>query len=530
MKNLYKSGLLALLLSFAVRTRAQVPVMSSYPSASAVIFLDFDGQTVVNTSWNYNGPIVCGASGLNNTQITSVFNRVSEDYRPFNVNVTTDSTKYFAAPANRRMRVIVTVTSDWYGSAGGVAFVGSFTWGDNTPCFVFSALLNLNEKNVAEAASHEAGHTLGLYHQALYDANCNKLTDYNSGVGSGEIGWAPIMGVGYYRNFTLWNLGPNAYGCNNIQNDLSIITSSNGFTYRTDDYSSSFASATNLNLNAGQFTVLGTVEQNTDQDMFKFTQPGSGRFILNAIPYNIGTGNTGSDLDMQVTLYNSAQTQLNVYNPGTLLNSVIDTILNPGIYYLKVEGKGNIYAPNYASLGSYSLQGNYLPGTLPLRKLELQGELVAERHKLNWVIDADEQVTELLLEISRDGRSFSPVTQPAPADRSFLYTPNISSAVQYRLKVTFDNGRSYYSNIVTLRNTGNDIRPKLLSNLVNNSITVSSPGNFSWMIYDFNGKMAAKGQLVSGMNTIPAQSITGGMYLIRFTDNSNQWTDKFVRQ
>ncbi len=530
MKNVYKSGLLALLLSCATLAKAQVPVLSSYPSASAVIFLDFDGQTVTNTSWNFNGPIVCGASGLNNTQITSAFNRVAEDYRPFNINVTTDSTKYFAAPANKRMRVIVTVTSDWYGNAGGVAFVGSFTWGDNTPCFVFSALLGLNEKNVAEAASHEAGHTLGLYHQASYNASCAKITDYNPGVGSGEIAWAPIMGVGYYRNFTLWNSGPNSYGCNVIQNDLSVITGSNGFSYRTDDFAGNFASASALNLNSGQFTVLGAIEQNTDQDMFRFTQPGNGRFVLNAIPYNIGTGNTGSNLDMQVTLYNGSQTQLNIYNPGLLLNSVIDTFLNAGTYYMKIEGKGNMYAPNYASLGSYSLQGSYLPNTLPLRKLELQGELVAGRHKLNWVIDADEQVTELLLEMSRDGRSFSPVTQPAPADRSFLYTPNISSAVQYRLKVTFDNGRSYYSNIVTLRNTGNDIRPKLLSNLVNNSITVSSPGNFSWMIYDFNGKMAAKGQLVSGMNTIPAQSITGGMYLIRFTDNSNQWTDKFVRQ
>ena len=172
---------------------AQVPVYSSYPSASAVIFLDFDGHTVDGTSWNYNGPIVCGASGLNNTQITEIFNRVAEDYRPFNINITTDSTKFLAAPANKRMRVIITVSSSWYGSAGGVAFIGSFTWGDDSPCFVFSALLNYNAKYVAEAASHEAGHTLGMYHQSSYDANCAKTTDYNAGIGK----WRNRLGAHY---------------------------------------------------------------------------------------------------------------------------------------------------------------------------------------------------------------------------------------------------------------------------------------------------------------------------------------------
>src|SRR5689334_2640774 len=88
-----------LFLCSATMINSQVPLLNSYPSAQAVIFLDFDGHTVEGTSWNYNGPIVCGASGLNNSQITEVFNRVAEDYRPFNLNITTDSTKFLAAPA-----------------------------------------------------------------------------------------------------------------------------------------------------------------------------------------------------------------------------------------------------------------------------------------------------------------------------------------------------------------------------------------------------------------------------------------------
>ncbi len=104
---------------------AQVPKLSSYPSAAATLFIDFDGHTVKGTSWNWGGPIYAQPAELNNAAITEIFNRVSEDYRPFNLNVTTDSTVYLAAPFNKRIRIIVTPTSQWYGSAGGVAFVGS---------------------------------------------------------------------------------------------------------------------------------------------------------------------------------------------------------------------------------------------------------------------------------------------------------------------------------------------------------------------------------------------------------------------
>ncbi|MFZ9388804.1 MAG: T9SS type A sorting domain-containing protein [Chitinophagaceae bacterium] len=533
MKNLFTKLLSAWVLTFALAlsVQAQVPKMSSFPSATAVIFLDFDGQTVQNTSWNYAGPIFCAPAGLDSTKIVSIFNRVSEDYRPFNINVTTDSTKYLAAPINRRMRVILTVTYEWYGQAGGVAFINSFTWSDDTPCFVFTGLLGYSTKFIAEAAAHEAGHTLGLYHQSSYDANCVKTSEYNSGTGSGEIGWAPIMGVGYYRNFTLWNNGPNPYGCNNLQSDLSVITSANGFTFRTDDHSSSWNQATALTFTNNQFIANGVITQSTDVDLFKFTQPASGHFILNAIPYNVGTGNEGSNLDLQVTLYDNSHNQLNIFNPGTLLSSIVDTVLNPGNYFLRIEGRGNVNAPNYASLGSFSLQGNFsTASTLPLRRLELQGSLLNERHKLSWIIDADEQVVEQILEYTTDGRKFNALVHPVETDRQYLYTPAYSNAVQYRLKVTFDNGRTYYSNIVTLRNTANDTRPKLLGNIVSGMVTVTSPGNYSYAIYDLNGRTAARGQLTQGMNLVSSSNLSGGMYVIRFSDNNNTWTEKFVRQ
>src|SRR5687767_6269872 len=174
------------------------------PNAS-VLLLDFNGHVVSGTSWNSNGDFTCSPAALTTAEIDVVVERVRNDYSPFNINVTTDESIYNAASSVKRTRVVITDSWEWFGQAGGVGFVNSFTWGNNTPCFVFSSLLNYNVKQISEAVSHEAGHTLGLYHQSSYDASCIKLSDYNYGIGVGEIGWAPIMGVGYYKNFTIWH-------------------------------------------------------------------------------------------------------------------------------------------------------------------------------------------------------------------------------------------------------------------------------------------------------------------------------------
>jgi hypothetical protein len=341
------------------------------------------------------------------------------------------------------------------------------------------------------------------------------------------------MGVGYYQNFTLWNNGPNSYGCTNYQSDLDIITSvTNGFGYRTDDHDNTFAGATAASFFNDQFNLSGVIERNTDQDMFMFTVPASGRFQLDAVPYNVGSGNAGSDLDMQVTLYNASQTLLNVFNPGALLSSVVDTTLIAGIYYLKIEGKGNMYAPAYASLGSYSLVAHATPGTtLALHRLELRGYPNGDKHELNWIIEANEPLTQQILEISADGRNFQQLIQSPNDDRSYIYRPNNLSSAKYRLNVTFSDGRQYYSNVVTIRQNGASPRPQLTGTLIrSNTIVVSSPGNYDYMILDVNGKILNKGKLVNGINNINASPVISGLYLIRFSDNEQQWTDKFIRQ
>lgn len=138
---------------------------------------------------------------MNAANITLIWKRISEDYRPFDVNITTDSVRFNNAAPNKRIRVIITPTSAWYGSAGGVAYVGSFAWGGTpgTPCWVFENQLGNNTKSIAEAAAHEVGHTLTLRHQSTYNSSCTKTNEYNPGLGTGVTSWAPIMGVGYSK-------------------------------------------------------------------------------------------------------------------------------------------------------------------------------------------------------------------------------------------------------------------------------------------------------------------------------------------
>lgn len=532
MKTFY-SSLVLLLLCISTAVSAQIPIYNSYPAASAVIFLDFDGHTVEGTSWNAGGPaFTCGPSNMTTSQVTEIYNRISEDYRPFNINVTTDSTKYTAAPVTKRIRVLFTVSNEWYGNnAGGVSYMGSFTWGDNTPAFVFTKLLGYNTKYIAEAGAHEAGHTFGLRHQAAYDGNCVKTAEYNSGTGSGETGWAPIMGVGYYRNFTLWNNGANPYGCTAYQDDLGIITSAdNGFGYRTDDFSDNTGGSTGLAFTNNKFTINGVIEQNNDADAFKFSMPNSGPFHLDAKPFSTAAGDAGSNLDIKIEILNKNGV-IGTYNPANLLSASIDTVLNAGNYFLKITSTGNEFAPQYASLGSYTVEATNAPlAVLPLHKLELQGTTDRSTHKLNWVIEADETVVEQDLEVATDGIHFLPLAQLSPATRAYSYSATQSGTLYYRLNVTFDNDRQYYSNITVLRGSDAAQKPLIAGNQVQGSMRIISPVPYEYVISDYSGRMVSKGKLAQGVNTIPTALFSSGFYVIQFNNGAERYVERFLKQ
>lgn len=332
-----------------------VPVFNSLPGAVAVIYLDMDGQVVTGTQWKSGATITArGVVGtLSDAQMLEVCRRIAEDYSPFEINVTTQETAYLAAPANRRIRCIITPDNEWYGNAGGIAYVNSFSWTGDTPCWVFSDMLYDSPRYIADSASHEIGHTLSL----LHDGRISPSEGYYQGHGSGEVGWAPIMGVGYYKNLSQWSKG-EYLSASNKENDLSLITSlTNGFGYRTDLVGNDTASATPLTIARSARSASGIIETPSDVDVFSFnTAGGSCSFTALGDP-------NGQNLDILVEILGASGLVIASANPDTLTDATVTASLPAGNYFLRVSGvgRGNASGDGYTdfgSLGQYTISGN----------------------------------------------------------------------------------------------------------------------------------------------------------------------------
>ena len=344
--------------------------------AARTIFLDFDGGPVSGTAWNdsytipttsqpafdLNGDPATWSQAEHDT-IQSVFQRVAEDYRPFDVDVTTQDPgaaaldRSSAADTQFGTRVLVTPSSDAAtricgNGCGGVAFVGVYNLVGSSyyqPAWVFPQLLSNVDKYIAEAASHEAGHNLGLFH------------DGTSAVGyySGHHNWAPIMGVGYDEPLVQWSSGEYA-DANNAQDDLAVIQSF-GLPLRADDHGSGFATATALDTAR---KAAGLIERRTDVDVLSFRRTCSARTTITAKAFE-----NSPNLDVRLRLHTAGQVLLVSKDPlsgqasfdvATGLSASITRTLAAGTYYLTVDGVGALTPAagysDYGSLGKYSIR------------------------------------------------------------------------------------------------------------------------------------------------------------------------------
>jgi len=368
-------------------------VFHSRPGAPNVIYLNFAGETVTGTAWNSSSrtQIVAVAfssdadyttfSDSEQLVIKRVWQRVAEDFAPFNVDVTTERPVSFGT---RTAHALITRNTDANGdpnpssSAGGVAYVNVFATGSYAtyrPAWVYFNNLSSSESYIAEAASHEIGHNLGLSHDAKTDG-----TSYYGGHGSGDTSWGPIMGTGYNRNVSQWSKG-EYYLANNTEDDLSII--SGKLTYRSDDHGDTRGTATALMVSGGTNVVSttpendpadsdpankGVLERNTDVDVFSFVT-GSGQINLTVNPWIQPSGMRGGDLDVLLELYDETGALILTNNSSTRTYANIQTTLTEGVYFLYVRntGVGDPFSStpsgytSYASIGQYFISGYLVP-------------------------------------------------------------------------------------------------------------------------------------------------------------------------
>ena len=329
----------------------QVPQLSSRPGALAVIYLDFDGETVAGSAWANGATIVALPARLNVSQIEETWRRVVRDFETFDVNVTTVRATYDAAPMARRTHCVITPTTTAAPGAGGVAYVGIFDNPD--PAYkVCWAFADTNAKDCAEVISHEIGHTLGLSHDGRSASGSLAREDYYGGHGFGPTGWAPIMGVGYYQQLTQWSKGEYARA-NNTEDDLAIITVSTQAPYLSDDRGNTLGNATAV---LGD-RATGRVERNTDADFFSISlQAGTYSLLAQADAF--------TNLDLELQVFDAAGNPLTAAtNPLDQLSATASlTLATQQTVYLRVAGagKGDLLGTgysNYASLGTYTITG-----------------------------------------------------------------------------------------------------------------------------------------------------------------------------
>jgi hypothetical protein len=364
--------------------------LHSSPGASHTIFVDFDGGTVKQTAWNtYHGVTAWNAvaydtdgkkNSFSNDEISDmaeIWQQVAEDYVPFDVDVTTEDPGKLGPTIGW---ILVTSSKDANArplpepGAGGVSYLNTFGYGQTTfysPIFVYYNNLD-SPAAVADAASHEMGHTIGLTHDGVTGSGSPGMG------GSRNVSWSPIMGLEHTGHITQWSRG-DYRGATNTQDDIGILTGSLG--RRGDDHEDTrFATGTPLaidsrgRINAGNPYAVeerrnpknrGIIEDQDDIDVFVFNA-GAGTVDINIEPARDAAhtkSRDGANLDIEATLYNARGKKIAKADPRDDTTANLKVKVPAGRYTIEVRGVGSSTAPysSYGSLGQYFITGSVPP-------------------------------------------------------------------------------------------------------------------------------------------------------------------------
>lgn len=339
---------------------------------SATIFLDFDGHGV--DEWN--GIADASSPGFNRTfgpgcaahevaTITRTFERVAEDFIPFNVNVTTNAPDENADPATI-LHVVIGGDGEWLldldegvevedldlaDRPDGASVIGSFANPDEPNIvWVFTDNLRQFEDQIANAISHHAGHAFGLYDRLNEDR-----TGPDPGANApGGIFVSPIMSadIRLVRGHSVFNSGPTDEGPDTVSDELGALEALLG---PADDleidednpYGDDQGSAHDFE-NAVTFESDGGVITIGDIDVFKVISTG-GFFTARAVPV-AATPN----MNIKLTLFADGEEIVDTSDDGAAEVEYFFSGSFPRTVFMQVESTDN----EGGLIGQYQLTGN----------------------------------------------------------------------------------------------------------------------------------------------------------------------------
>lgn len=337
------------------------------------IFYCFAGTTVRGTAWNWSGDLTVGASSLNSNPAMqdSAVAWAQLVYQPFNVVVTKDTALYLLAKRGRRVMVIFTPDCAWYSCAyGGVSYNNSMFWGDDSPSFAFD--LVGNDRMKACVGIHESGHQFGLQHQGTHAP-----AEYNGGFGSGETGFAPIMGVPYSKNVPVWWNGDHWFGGTAYAQQSDIEYMSTGLNlggsalYKDGTKESYGGAGVRLGDAGNTFNTSKLIQKDQvfyafvgakDSDYYKIIIPSTQTVTINVQPIGVSFGannvyatNSNATLDAAFDLYDGNRNLITSGLNSATLNASLTQSLAAGTYFVKIRGDRT--NPNNPS--GYGFMGRY---------------------------------------------------------------------------------------------------------------------------------------------------------------------------
>ena len=258
-------------------TFAEVPRLNSDANAPHTIYLDFDGHVEPKSKYTCPPPLNGTPEGwpidisvtdisrtITATQVREIWEAVSEDFAPFNVNVTTDAARAPGSETANALRIAIGgLSTDHLGLApsGCEDLLANPPY--LNPRIANVAVVALDPRTVlprqaAAAISHEAGHLYGLAH---HTAKSPTLLDR-------WIVAAFLPGQRY-----IWRNGENEFGRH--QDDLAQLEWLLG--RRPDELNPVVLTRAERITSAGTelsgFYANGTIAREYDFDDFVFTAP-----------------------------------------------------------------------------------------------------------------------------------------------------------------------------------------------------------------------------------------------------------------